>query len=190
MPSTLRPQPLWLLDIDGVIAPDLGRGKKLDRAVWREWRHATVADLTGQAYDIDWSPIVADLITHAVAMGVEVIFLSSWLGSSKAVTEALGLQPLPWLDFDTDPDVMPWPKLQLARQVAVNRPLIWTDDHIFRERGAEDWARQRQAPTSWHCPQSRIGLTQRMVREIGEFIDRYTQDFTPASVSIKKEPLA
>jgi len=184
-----NPRPLWLLDIDGVLLPDLRGRHRLDTTAWREWHHATIVDQEGKAYEVSWSPVVVEAVRHAIESGVEVQFLSTWLSSSPAVTEALGLPTIPWLDFDPSPTVTPWPKLLVARNEAANRPLLWTDDHIVSEAGAEDWVKQRRASTLWFAPQLRIGLTQRMVREIREWTDRHAPAPT-ATPDPSEEPAA
>lgn len=167
-PSTDR-TPLWLLDFDGTINPLVGEGK-LDRTAWDDWKRTYVRDSDGRDFPVAYSPSVVSLVVEAIDAGIDVRLLSDWRGDGPLACAGVGLPSLPVVDLDASGGTVAWHKLQAARAIATNRPLLWTDDDIFRHNDATRWLKQRRAPTTHLSPPPRIGLTHKMVREIRAWI--------------------
>ena len=172
-----NPRPLWLLDFDGTINPLVGDGRN-DRTAWADWKRTRVVDEEGTGFPISYSPSVVALVVEAVDAGIDVQLLSDWRHEAPLICGAVGLPPLPWIAFTPSRTAVTWPKLQAARAVAMNRPLLWTDDDIFRSLEATQWLKRRRAETLHFSPPSRVGLTQKMTRDIRSWIARHSNTIT------------
>lgn len=184
---TAKAAPVWLLDFDGVVNAISSKGGK---SVWPIWETARVPhpSYPTKTLPLLWSPAVVDTIRHAVDAGVDVRWLTTWREHTKTLPEVIhGLPDIPWLDESVlsdevastlDPDQRMasgmW-KFEVARAyVPDDAPLLWTDDSYWIMSWSKEvpaWVSKRGAPTELIQPTETLGLVQRQVRAIREWID-------------------
>jgi hypothetical protein len=164
----VRPRPLLLVDIDGVIslfAFDAG----------------TQPD--GSFHSIDGIPhfLSSTAAKHLLALSpmFELAWASGWEEkANEYLPHLLGLPALPHLSFEhgvrgTRRANAHW-KLDAIEAYAGARPLAWIDD-AFNE-ACHEWARARGVPTLLVQTTPASGLTQREA----EILERWAQALAPA----------
>lgn len=183
--------PVWLLDFDGVVNAISKRGAK---SVWDRWAFDRIPHpdpepgMKDATLPILWSPYVVDTINYAVERGVDVRWLTTWREHTRVLPDVIGNLPvLPWMDEDMlaaaggKVDVLNqlgqrWKLDVFLGLVPDDVPVLWTDDHLdailYR---ATDKRRvtSRKGGTTLIAPRETIGLSQRQVREIREWVDDY-----------------
>lgn len=129
-------QPIWLLDIDGVI----NASPRHQTHVWPEeaWLDASAYG-NGRWWKIVAAQPVLRFIRHVHEYSwAQIVWLTTWQDEAQNVAETLGLPRLRVIrspmERDTRYASTNWWKLTAALQeVAVGRPMIWTDDDINAE---------------------------------------------------------
>lgn len=171
-------RPVWLLDFDGVINALSSRGGK---SVWDTWRTARITDPENfvGSYPLLWSPAVVSTVALAVDCGVDVRWLTTWKQHTvllPAVVEGLP-NGLPWIsddgiDIDSDKHPQRWKPFAARAAVSDDAPLLWTDDCLDYILTTDDrsWLRTRRGGSTLIVPRGTIGLSQRNIREINEWI--------------------
>lgn len=188
------PAPVWLLDFDGVVNAISKRGAK---SVWDRWAFARIAHpdpdegMEGATLPILWSPYVVDTIIYAVERGVDVRWLTTWREHTRVLPDVIGNLPvIPWMDEDMLPaaggkvDVLNqlgqrWKMDVFLGLVPDDVPVLWTDDHldaILYRYIDKTRVTSRKGGTTLIAPRENIGLSQRQVREIREWVDEHTAD--------------
>jgi Swiss Army Knife RNA repair-like protein len=127
------PDPLLLLDVDGVLCP-LGSagGEELVRG---EAGFSTVQYSTRTADRLQL------LTRHFIP-----VWATGWQRkANESICPLLGLPPLPWIEFDLDAPLGETWKLPSIMRYVRKRPFAWIDDEIGPD--AHRWAKQRAAPT-------------------------------------------
>jgi hypothetical protein len=171
----MKREPVWLLDIDGVInaLDHLGPPN-------RDWPASSWRLVEAEsAHQIRW-PIVAaqpvlDFIELVHATGrAEIRWHTSWQEFAVNVSRSLGLpefplQPAP--EFD-EPVSLTWWKLPAAQRVlAEGRSLIWTDDDFRQELTRIERRRLKACGRALLlCPNTMTGLRQRHLKRIEDFL--------------------
>ena len=127
-------RPLLLLDVDGVLL--------VVRSSWAE----------GDADDIDLDldleptlhPEAAEWLAE-LAEVFELVWATTWEDlANRVIAPALGLPPLPAIEFDMDRRV-PTAKLPSVIAWVGDRPCAWIDDDL--QHDADTWAAGRAVPT-------------------------------------------
>lgn len=184
--------PVWLLDFDGVVNAISKRGAK---SVWDRWASTRIPHPTpdpgmdGATLPLLWSPYVVDTIAYAVSRGVDVRWLTTWREWTTLLPDAIGGLPagLPWMDEDMltaaggKVDVLNqlgqrWKLDVFLGLIPDDVPVLWTDDHldaILYRAADKRRVTSRKGGTTLVVPRETIGLAQRQVREIREWIDDY-----------------
>lgn len=181
--------PLWLLDFDGVVNAISKRGAK---SVWDRWASDRIPHpdpdegMDGVTLPILWSPYVIDAINYAVDRGIDVRWLTTWREHTAILPDVIGDLPvLPWMDEDTLSaaggmvDVLNqlgqrWKLDVFLGVVPDDVPVLWTDDHldaILYRAADKHLVTSRKGGTTLIAPRETIGLSQRQVREIREWVD-------------------
>ncbi|MGH8861229.1 MAG: HAD domain-containing protein [Jatrophihabitantaceae bacterium] len=169
--------PVWLLDIDGVVNA-LAHGPVRDSWPAELWvQHVVHADIPGtgrMALPILAATPVIDFITAVVDSGaVDVVWHSTW--RAAAVTDlapVLGLPSIPISvapEWTHRPDHVWWKLPAAQRVVEAGRRLVWTDDDIavLGDQVAELYAR---ADTLLIAPDRCAGLNREHLQRIREFV--------------------
>lgn len=147
----MRPKPLLLLDVDGVISLFGFPSNKRPEGSWHRFDgmvHLLSAQAAGHLQRLQ---TVYDLV-----------WCTGWEErADEHLPQILGLPRLPWLSFDKNPGRgnAHW-KLAAIDAHAGDRPLAWLDDAL--DERCEDWARmrsQRGAATLLVRTEPAIGLT-------------------------------
>jgi len=161
--------PLWLLDVDGVINAVCGTCPP----------GSSGCGFNG--YTITWpTEVVRRMRQLHETSAVEIRWLTTWCeDAANMIAPALGL-PLDCVVEGSDDHKgvrEGWWKSTTAKRLSdadPDRPLIWTDDDLdYAERQGEvDWLRERTGPTFAYAPDPRQGITPKYLARIEAFIDR------------------
>lgn len=166
MASTL--QPVWLLDVDGVLNADSTAVNKVWG--WQAVRRRYVTDARGWRFRMLCAQPVLDFITDIQVSGrADVRWCTTWHEEAVArLAPALGLPPMQ-LGPISRPDHEGAAKVAAAEAVlAAGRPLIWTDDEII----PPDFERRPAGtPLLLIRPESRLGLLPEHLSSISAFLD-------------------
>ena len=145
-------RPLLLLDVDGVLLvvrsswddeeQDYAPTLHPDAAAW-------LAEL-GRSFDLCWATTWEHAANHDIG-------------------PALGLPPLPVVEFDFDYAART-PKLRSVAAWVGSRPCAWLDDDLHAD--AERWAAGRVAPTLLAHVDATEGMTRRHVDALLDFAAR------------------
>lgn len=170
--------PLWLLDIDGVINA-VGRAYSRPWPVFKSGQASpySLLDPDDRAYTITWAPALTSKIRELHESGaVEVQWLTTWgSGANVQLNELVGL---PAFEVAEEPDArsgklpsFAWWKFEAAKDVAAANPgrkVIWTDDDLWSEPLATNFARDN----GWLAiaPHTQHGLTPEHVAEIVAYL--------------------
>jgi hypothetical protein len=151
------PQPLLLIDVDGVISlfgfdpakPPAGRLQLVD----------------GIAHFLSGT---AGRLLLELSSEYELVWCTGWEDrANDYLPLALGLPgPLPFVAFDDleRPPAAHWKLAGIEAYADVDRPLAWVDDaHDVR---CADWARTRTAPTLLLATDPAVGLTDDHVQQL------------------------
>lgn len=143
--------PLWLLDIDGVINA-VGRSYARPWPLYRSGQASPYSELDpdDRGYTITWAPALTEQIRELHESGaVEVQWLTTW--GSGANIQLADLVGLPKFEVVEEPnarsgklDRFAWWKFEAAKDVATANPgrkVIWTDDDLWSEPLAKNFAR-------------------------------------------------
>lgn len=159
------PQPVWLLDVDGVLnAP---------RPAWAEMETAKCAGLT-----IRWSPPLMDRIRTLHASGVvEVRWASTWCGFPEQLAALGAVLSLEFASaFGRRPMSKTWAELKVEAAVDVlieGRRLVWADDcevAAGRDLYAEIRAAESEGRALLVQPEPHLGLTAEHLDAIEAFL--------------------
>lgn len=174
--------PLMFIDFDGVINAVTQKGKKTDRNVWADYTQVDMPSTISEepSWSVNYSPTVIKFLHEMADAGVEIVWLSTWCEDTAFFPEILGAPVAKWLgksglaaqDANLNQSKTWW-KLDAAREYAGTRAVIWLDDdHYYNARKVNEWVsgRVKYASTLIVSPQTRLGLTKKMLREIREFV--------------------
>lgn len=124
-------RPLLLLDVDGVLL-----------VVRESWDDALDDDA------LDLEPTIhpdAPAWLAELAGSFELVWATTWEDmANRVIGPALGLPPLPAIEFDMDRHA-PTPKLPSVIDWVGDRPCAWIDDDLWHD--ADTWAAGRSIPT-------------------------------------------
>lgn len=187
-------QPLWLLDVDGVLNAVTGIP---DRKIWSDWEYGRAT--AGQDWWPIWySPSVIAAVNRVHEQGLaEIRWLSTWgEHANGSLRELLGLPQFmvagreprwarseghTWESIShaeyagagaVDPLTGRWWKFDVVRDLHTtdpDRPIIWTDDDLRRHRGVSTWMRLH-TKSLLLSPRPAQGLTPRMIRSINTYL--------------------
>lgn len=175
--------PVMFLDFDGVLNAVTRTGNKTDRNVWSDYTYLDMPSTIGDvdSYPVNYSPSVVSFLHEMVDAGVELVWLTTWCEDTVFFNAMLGTPEAKWLGVSgsaaQDANLFQdksWWKLEEARTYAAMRPVIWVDDdHYSNSRKVNEWvsSRSRYAATLIVSPQTRLGLTKKMLRNIREFVE-------------------
>lgn len=127
-------RPLLLLDVDGVLL--------VIRSSWSE----------GEDDDLDLESDLEPTLHPEVAAWLaelaevfELVWATTWEDlANRVIAPALGLPPLPAIEFDMDRH-LPTAKLPSVIEWVGDRPCAWVDDDLWHD--ADTWAAGRAIPT-------------------------------------------
>lgn len=172
------PQPIWLLDFDGVLNAVAPRG---DTRVWETWHVSLKGEDPESIPWYLWAPEATQVVAEAATAGVRVIWLTDWMEMTQKLHETIPNLP-PCLEFLTNRIAGPsrhWKVNAAMATVPDDAPLLWTDDHLhtrlLREKLSKDWIANRAGDTTVISPNKRVGVTPRDVRTIREWIAKVTR---------------
>lgn len=173
-------KPLWLLDVDGVLNAIEPKPKHV--TAWDGYEHADVrADRS--TYRISYAPTLVLGIRELIEDGnVEVMWLTTWQEhANEALRKLFGFPELAIASTREDflSPAATWWKLTVAKRVAKDRPLIWTDDDLQNDEGAR-WVTERPWPTLAIAPSYRGGLQPTEFQMIYDFISAHAERDTAA----------
>jgi hypothetical protein len=141
-------RPLLLLDVDGVLL--------VVRSSWDAG-----ADLDD---DVDYEPSLhpeAGAWLAELADAFELVWATTWEHmANHVIAPALGLPPLPAIEFDMDRRV-PTAKLPGVIAWVGDRPCAWIDDDLHHD--ADTWAAGRAVPTLLVHVDMSMGMERRHV---------------------------
>jgi hypothetical protein len=162
--------PLWLLDVDGVINAVCG-------SVPPGYERQRIS-----GFQITWPTEVIRRMRQLHETGaVEIRWLTTWCDdAAKMIAPALSLPLDCVVEGAADhrsTDHKTWWKSAVAKRLSDAEPdrgLIWTDDDLdYAERNGEvDWLCERTGPTFAYAPDPRQGITPKALARIEAFIDR------------------
>jgi hypothetical protein len=170
-----KPKCRILLDVDGVLNAVC---RKPDLHQWGDWDEAAC-----MGYHIRYSPTVGKrLLALTELPGVELLWLTTWeYDANKWIGPLFG-----WPRFDvlerhdlTENSLGltvaqgPWWKLVEAQKLwdEDGIPFVWIDDDLgFMDDGATDWVRSLDGQALAIRPDTRKGLTPRLLDEIESFV--------------------
>ena len=169
-------KPLWLLDVDGVCNAIDPKPKHV--AAWGEYSKAVVTMNGKSIYQISFSSTLMTAISELIEDGlVEVQWLTTWQDDANGqLREALGLPRLKVASTREeylDSGAMWW-KLRTAKRVAMDRPLIWTDDDLQNDE-ASRWVTERPWPTLAIAPSYRGGIQPKELEAIYAFLSAHAE---------------
>lgn len=159
----MNENPIWLLDIDGVLNAVRPAGGEYVR--------------TGTGYSsVCYRPALMQRIAHLHAGGtVDIRWLTTWMERSLSFAEAVGLAVgLPVVGQEEFRRGGDWWKATAARGVAEAYPdrlIVWTDDDLdySLDCGELDWViGYRMLRLS---PDPRVGLTDDQIRMIKDAVE-------------------
>ena len=193
-PRHSAPQPLVLLDVDGVLNAIGGTG------AWPDWRRG-FATAEGRQFPITWSPSVVAAVRSWQELA-DVQWLTTWGHDANAsLRHLLSLPELPVAGtYDTAGDdgaqtgpggtdaaagahaaVTPaapdeltgrWWKFDVVRRLVradPGRRLVWIDDDLAGQDSIRAWM-SREATCLLVAPPPRSGLTAAHLRAVAEFL--------------------
>ena len=162
--------PLWLLDVDGVINAVCG-------SVPPGYQRQHV-----NGYQITWhTEVIARMRQLHETRAVEIRWLTTWCeDAATKIAPALGLPLDCVVEGSADHKASRgdgWWKAPAAKRLSdaePHRALIWTDDDLdYAERNGEvDWLRERTGPTFAYAPDTRQGITPKVLARIEAFAER------------------
>ena len=178
-------QPIWLLDIDGVIN---AAAEMAPRNVWpeSEWVGTEARDEHGRLFPLLAARPVLEFIRAVHESDrAEIRWHTTWQEAANNVADAFDLPHFPVqpaAEWPPTPDLEVWWKLPATRRVvAEGRPVIWTDDdtsfHVSRPARAKLAGR---TPMLVISPNVRAGLSKRHLRRIESFLKQHSK--VPAAV--------
>ena len=127
-PSVAGARPLLLLDVDGVLL--------VVRAAWDD-------DLEAD-YEPSLHPDAGTWLAE-LAAAFDLVWATTWEHlANRVIAPALGLPPLPAIEFDMDRRA-PTAKLPSVIAWVGDRPCAWIDDDL--QHDADTWAAGRTVPT-------------------------------------------
>lgn len=167
-------KPLWLLDVDGVINPDIKHSLRAQARYpefhWRQIKLFPAGFINGLR--IIYADEVVLFIWEMYRSGlVEIKWLTTWVEDANLLlVPALHLPALDVVGFDKDAKAPgPWWKLPLAQRESAGRPLIWTDDDLAFSTAAQEWLSGRSDVVAI-APDEKRGLTLEHMQLIREFV--------------------
>jgi hypothetical protein len=188
----MPPQPLVLLDVDGVLNAVQAWGRS---DAWDDWRTGR-ATADGRSFPITWSPTVVEAVRSWQALA-EVQWLTTWgHDANTSLRHLLELPELPVAGTSDDvagpagaPDaggaahasVAPaapdrltgrWWKLDVVRRIVRTgepRRLVWLDDDLAGQQDVRAWMREHTT-SMLVAPDPRSGLTRAHLEAVEEFL--------------------
>lgn len=171
-------RPLLLLDVDGPLNPYAAKPTRrpegyitlrLRPAGWERAKNPLRVWLNPEH-----GPM---LLKFAEEHGAELVWATTWMADANTmIGPAIGLPPLPYIDYIDHPGTVRGWKYPATLEYAANRPLVWVDDDFgaldrIRDRDAFMEARRTAGlPTKLHHVDPRIGLTVLDLRQIGRWL--------------------
>lgn len=160
------------LDVDGVLNA-FGRGDP-DPEVWDDYRTVRVDAGHGRTFPITYSPTVVDAVWEWQESGADVRWLTTWGHWANAdLSTKLGL---PNLIVSGEPPFREkqWWKYEIVRGAHEASPVsfVWIDDDLGGQAddGASEWVQSLNGQGLGIRPDSRKGLTRRLLGEVNEFL--------------------
>ncbi|MGO4258139.1 hypothetical protein [Marmoricola sp. RAF53] len=164
----MRPVPIWLLDVDGVL--------NANRPGWSERPRQAIAYAAGEPFKMRWSATLLNKISDLHTTGrVELRWCTTWCPWADQLEQIFGLPPLARSIPEPMPSSGAWPdaKVGAARNVLrEGRPLIWTDDEAIPPEGPpRDALTNADVPTLLIEPLPNRGLQPAHLARIEQFLD-------------------
>lgn len=144
---------------------------------WGKYLKADVA-ITEAGHDhirITYAPALLEAIRELVNEKlVEIQWLTTWEGMANfGLAELIGVGRFPVANTReerlADHSKISWWKFSVAKRLAGQRPLIWTDDDLAGDPDARIWVTSRSWPTLAIAPSYRGGLQPREMDRIRDF---------------------
>ncbi len=173
------------IDVDGVIN-SLSRSAPKQNTQWLgEWKSEYVK-VHGSKYMILWSTeLIHQLNLLDKRDDVEFIFLTTWQDSATTILAPLtGLNALNWKVLypeheDDIYDTKTWWKLTAIKNDLEDMveddidydQVVWIDDDLQYDKSSLDWAKTQEKDFLLVPPISVLGLTQKQISVIIDFID-------------------
>ncbi|BDZ52609.1 hypothetical protein GCM10025867_48500 (plasmid) [Frondihabitans sucicola] len=160
-------RPLWLIDVTDTLTSASGAGRR-GRNGWADWKSVAVDAITGST-EVLYSPSVTALVHEALASGLDVCALDWEPDYAARLLDALALPRLPIVEPGSHSDPRE-AKLQAARGLAMNRPLLWTDSEVGAHAAVTKWLRHRRSPSYLMAPSNDLSLSPSMVGVVRTWI--------------------
>lgn len=166
---TQRIEPIWLLDIDGVLNAMVDRDT-LAHPHWTDLLKKPVPTSFGVEYDLVISGTVIDFINTHAAYGVDIRWATTWQhDANKFVAPTFGLPQLPVGAEEQGPSDYFYKERAALIAIDKGRPLIWTDDDAIRLMVRKD-IEESGVPNLMIEPDPRVGLTPAHLDAISAFL--------------------
>lgn len=170
-------EPIWLLDIDGVINAD---PYKVPAHVWPEdqWIQRLAAGATKDWLITAAQPVLDFICRVHEEKLAEIVWLTTWQNHANNVSDALFLPHFrvlenPMWDGTRYAGKGWWKLAEFFDQLSLGRPILWTDDDISTEiLGLVRAGSDPDGPQSFLiCPKGSEGLGPWHLRKIAKFLN-------------------